>query len=500
MASDLLGEEVATPQETGSQLVVMFKTPSSVRVNAFGLESASEDVAPVQALLDRHHGSLKLLFGQDENRLRRQQAEALRSSTQEAEELSAPIDDGDMPDLASFYYVDGPIEDKEDLAADLSQQDLVEAAYVTPPTTLPLLVQPLAAPEHMDAPPITPDYTARQIYLGPAPAGIDVRFAQTWPGGKGKDMTMVDVEWGWRFTHEDLKMLHGGVLAGTNSTNVHAVNHGTAVCGVVSGDVNDIGILGIAPDAVFSASSLEGQSVATAIKTAADKLKRGDLMLLEVHRAGPNARGPPESQQGYIAVEWWPAEYAAIRYAVNKGVVVVEAAGNGSENLDDTTYSIPQAGFPSWWRNPFDLRNPSSGAIIVGAGCPPPGVHGRNHGPDRSRLPFSNYGSRVDCQGWGREVTSTGYGDLQGGTSQDLWYTDVFNGTSSASPMPTGVVLCVQGIRKEGRKRFLTSPEYRNLLRQTGSPQQQGPNAPVSQRIGNRPDLKQLIPAAMSVF
>ena len=48
----------------------------------------------------------------------------------------------------------------------------------------------------------------------------------------------------------------------------------------------------------------------------------------------------------------------------------------------------------------------------------PPGTHGRNHGADRSRLDFSNYGALIDAQGWGREVTTCGYGDLQGGANE----------------------------------------------------------------------------------
>ena len=87
-----------------------------------------------------------------------------------------------------------------------------------------------------------------------------------------------------------------------------------------------------------------------------------------------------------------------------------------------------------------------SGAILVGAGAPPPGTHGRDHGPDRSRLDFSNFGARVDAQGWGEEVTTCGYGDLQGGTNEDLWYTDTFSGTSSASPIVVGALGCLQGV------------------------------------------------------
>lgn len=191
-----------------------------------------------------------------------------------------------------------------------------------------------------------------------------------------------------------------------------------------------------------------------------DRLRRGDVIYLAAYRPGPNAPDPPQGPKGFIPLEFWPAEFVAIRYAVNKGIVVVEAAGNGLENLDAPIYNRRPTGFPTWWRNPFNLRNPSSGAILVGAGCPPPGVHGRNHGTDCSCLSFSNYSSRVDCQGWGMEVTSTGYGDLQGGVNQDLWYTDIFNGTSSASPIVTGGVLCVQGIRKKRERQFLTSLEF----------------------------------------
>jgi hypothetical protein len=176
---------------------------------------------------------------------------------------------------------------------------------------------------------------------------------------------------------------------------------------------------------------------------------------------------------------------------------VVEAAGNGAQNLDDAIYNTRPAGFPSSWKNPFNLANPSSGAVLVGAGAPPPGTHGRDHGPDRSRLGFSNYGARVDAQGWGREVTSTGYGDLQGGTDRSLWYTDQFSGTSSASPIVTGALACVQGALRARNLPLLNSEQARQLLRSTGSPQQDAPDRPSSQRIGNRPNLRLLIPHAL---
>jgi hypothetical protein len=177
---------------------------------------------------------------------------------------------------------------------------------------------------------------------------------------------------------------------------------------------------------------------------------------------------------------------------VARGLVVVEAAGNGAENLDDALYDQAPEGFPAGWRNPFNPANSSSEAVLVGAGAPPPGTHGRDHGPDRSRLDFSNHGRRVDTQGWGREVTTTGYGDLQGG-AETVWYTDTFSGTSSASPIVVGALASTQGILRARGLPLLTPPRAIEALRATGSPQQDAPGRPATQRIGNRPDIQALI-------
>jgi hypothetical protein len=369
---------------------------------------------------------------------------------------------------------------------------LIEGAYVKPAGEAPIHDAALA-PAAGEAPSSTPNYSPREGYLQTAPAGVDATFAWTLPGGGGAGVKVTDCEWAWRFTHEDLTGNQGGVVAGTSGSDT---NHGTAVLGVIRGDRNDFGVTGIAPDAFISASSFTDQSTSTAIKNAADKLRAGDLILLEIHRPGPNTPSPPQGQLGFIAIEWWPDDFAAIQYAVQKGIVVVEAAGNGFQNLDDAVYNTRQPGFPASWTNPFNLNNPSSGAVVVGAGAPPPNTHGANYGPDRSRLDFSNYGSRVDVQGWGREVTTTGYGDLQGGTNQDLWYTDHFNGTSSASPVVMGALASTQGVLRARGHRLLNSLAARRLVRAWGSPQQDAPGRPASQRIGNRPNLRQLIPAA----
>jgi hypothetical protein len=487
--------EQASPQNY--ELIFIVKPDSAIRhtINGFKSDSASPAASQLQAILDEHSVKTELLFGLSEDRLRSRQA-GLQFQHSSDEKVAEPTTNV-FPDLASFYRVEGSLEKLDKLAKSLLANDTVDAAYVRPPVALPF-VPDAKAITLVDAPATTPNFVGHQGYLGPAPAGIDVDYASTIAGGRGRNVGIVDCEHGWRFTHEDLLYNKGGVISGTNAASN---DHGTAVIGAISGDLNAIGITGIAPDAIISGSSWSTLSTATAIMNAANYLRPGDLLLLEGHLPGPRATDPTgqTSQFGFIPIEWWPDILTAIRYAVARGIVVIEAGGNGSQNLDDGFYDTAPAsyGFPSWWKNPLNDANAGSGAVLVGAGAPPPGTHGRNWGPDRSRLDFSNYGSRIDAQGWGREVTSTGYGDLQNGVSQDHWYTDTFSGTSSASPIVTGALACVQGARKAAARRLITSEQARTLLRRTGSLQQAG-SFPVSQRIGNRPNLRQAIPSAMA--
>ena len=421
----------------------------------------------------------------------------------------AGVADSDLMPLGSFFRVEPKNGDMESVAASMMGLDAVVAAYVKPPAELATLdVREdinVMAPAAVVAPVVTPDFTPRQIYLNAAPEGIDAKYAWTMPGGRGAGMKVVDCEWGWRFEHEDLIDNQLGVITGTDTTSSAYENHGTAVIGVVGGDRNGFGITGICSDAMSGAASFVTQSTSAAIVNAAQQLSAGDVMILEIHRAGPNATGA--GQFGYIAIEWWPDDFAAIRFAVDKGIIVCEAAGNGFQNLDDAVYETPSTGFPATWKNPFNPANPSSGAVVVGAGAPPPGTHGKDHGPDRSRLAFSNYGRRVDAQGYGREVTTTGYGDLQGDSdaggnlaARNNWYTDQFSGTSSATPIVAGAVASTQGVLKAQNTAMLTPASARNLLRSTGSAQQDAPGRPATQRIGNRPDLKAMIGKVAKVW
>jgi subtilisin family serine protease len=246
---------------------------------------------------------------------------------------------------------------------------------------------------------------------------------------------------------------------------------------------NGFGVTGIAHAATVSAFSHNTVGSAGAIQRAADLLGPGDILVLEMHRPGPRYNFRYRNDQlGYIAVEWWPDDFAAIRYAVGRGVTVIEAAGNGAQDFDAPLYDTPGTGFPDDWINPFN--GPDSGAVLVGAGAPA----GDAYGPARSRLSFSNFGSRLDCQGWGEGVCAPGYNDLYRGRGEHEWYTAQFNGTSSASPVVAGVAACLLGISRK-RGALVTPYQLRDLFRDNGSPQ----TGDLRERIGSLPDLADLI-------
>ncbi|MCH8746030.1 MAG: S8 family serine peptidase, partial [Chloroflexi bacterium] len=138
----------------------------------------------------------------------------------------------------------------------------------------------------------------------------------------------------------------------------------------------------------------------------------------------------------------------------------------GSQNLDGPEYRTGNGGH---W--PFLPAN-DSGAIMVGAGFPTSLYDGTDI--SRARLGFSNYGSRLNLQGWGTGVITTGYGDLYSSEGANLWYTFVFSGTSSASPIVASAVALVESIHEEINGAVVTPALMRSILVNTGSPQQSG--------------------------
>ncbi len=364
-------------------------------------------------------------------------------------------------------------KDAARIAARLRKQKSVWSVHVAP--------RPVPAPAADGPSTASRNFEPAQGYLHSPPNGIGALDVRAVRGATGKGVTVCDIEGNWNTNHEDLP---AGIplLGGTVINNLGWRNHGTAVLGEIVGKRGPAGVVGIAPDAKAATHSAVVNGVfntAAAIAGATAKLKAGDVILIELQATGPNGK--------YVAMQYWDDVFSAIVAATEKGITVVEAAGNGDENFDLAVF------------NNTGLQK-LSGAIVVGAGVPPtnffdnfgfgaamPGYS--KIGVQRSRIWFSNYGKIVDVQGWGWHVTTLGYGDAQGGTDENRWYTHRFSGTSSASPIVTGAVACLQGRAKAKLGAPLTPAKVRNLLLTTGTPQVAGPGVPLSQRIGRLPDL-----------
>jgi subtilisin family serine protease len=347
--------------------------------------------------------------------------------------------------------------------ARLAADPRVDEAFVAPTLSLPTSIALDPSPSADSCPITTPSYQELQGYLGPAPEGIDA--PALWrQGARGGGVWFADIEGGWNARHEDLP---GDRIAHVHGTPIDEPGwsaHGTAVLGEVVGVDNGRGVTGIAPNVerVFT-SSIGSSDAADAIDAAADHLRPGDVLLVELQGYGPRGR--------FVPVEYWDDIFEAIHVATERGVVVIEAAGNGGEDLAHRAY-----------RGRFTSRD--SGAIMVGAGGP--AVAGYT---DRARLDFSNYGARVDVQGWGRKVATLDYGDLQACAGIDRHYTGEFSGTSSASPIVAGAALLVES---NARPAVIAPRELRALLRDTGTPQ----TGDTREQIGPRPDLARALTAS----
>ncbi len=385
-------------------------------------------------------------------------------------------------DLGLFFRI--RVKPTPDTQALLDALNALEMVDVATPATLP-------AP-----PPVTPSFVSNQGYRSAAAAGgIDADFAQTLVGGKGENVTIFDLEYSWNRSHEDLSKAGAPGVAVPNGTacdpfagQAGATDHGTAVLGELAGDANGFGVTGLATGATIrtvNTASLNANgscavNVANAIYAAADRAAPGDVILIEQQAFGPNYKGDANGF-GYVPVEWEQtgAVWGAIRNATDRGLIVIEPAANGYQDLDSAAYN------DSTGRNWFTY---DSGAIMVGAGNAPGCTYGTNPTVARGRLSFSNYGSRLNVQGWGSCVTTTGYGGLQGVSGGNTAYRATFSGTSSASPIVAASAAVVSSVA-EARGATLTPATVRTTLRDTGRPQAYGNTG----LIGPLPDLRAAI-------
>lgn len=431
-------------------------------------DQVKADVDQINARLMKETGltPTRLFFNREEAQLAQDKAAGEKASQEELADL----------DLYSYLTLDQPdILRATDLVNWLNKLATVEIAYP----------QPIPFDAAADIPPttvITPPLT--QAYLGPAPSGIDSTFAKTFPGGTGAGVRIVDVEVGWYLDHEDLPSSYFFQF-GFNLGLFAQGSHGTAVLGEMGAVMNGFGVTGIVPDASFGVSSpingalpLPFYNMPTAILIAGAVIAPGDIVLIEQHYPGPRSGLVCTcncTQFEFVPVEYFPAEFDAIRFTTARNVIVVEAAGNGSMDLDSNQYG-----------GRFDRTIRDSRAIMVGGGIP------------LSRMPdcWTNNGSRLDVQGWGDFIeTLSGNSEIKiaGGDLRQM-YTRTFGGTSGASPIVVGAAAAIQGARIASGHVRLDPVQMRDLLVSTGTPQ----GSSIT-KIGPLPDLHKALDTFMGV-
>ncbi|HKP76092.1 MAG TPA: S8 family serine peptidase [Longimicrobiaceae bacterium] len=360
--------------------------------------------------------------------------------------------------LNSYWRIDARSQGAPEFVDALSRLPGVETAYRERRTRDP------------SSTPVPNPFGPRQKYLDGQGVGIDAR--SMWALTRGEGVAVADIERAWNLDHEEVSPKLPRLVYGTNLRDVlrDQGDHGTAVLSIVAAADNQVGIVGVAPDVdeVVIASRFDcvrrsETQVAAAIAAATWELSPGDVLLVEV-----------EIEPG-LPMELQQAEFDAIRLASAAGRVVVEAAGNGKEDLD--THAVLD-------RTAREFRE--SGAIMVGAAAP--------------FLPHnrfkSSFGSRIDCYAHGANVTAAGFGDLSPGARVDAHYTRIFGGTSAAAAIIAGAAILVQARHKAKNGTVLSPLDLRDILAQPSTGTRQGPKPG---NIGVMPDLSRIVAAHPSL-
>lgn len=415
-------------------------------------------------------------------------------------------DSPDRPHLLKYFRVEAPLgTNRRALSKSIGAWEITEFSYVPLPLAFPP-AWPSSIPANL----------ADQRHLDPAPLGIGAE--QIWSPvlnspSHGDGMQFIDIERGWLLNHPSFMNGVTPVFSVADpalsipSVIPGEMSHGTSVLGTVAAPNFGGQTLGVAFGAHGRVVSTmrPAENIHKAITKAAALLRPGDVVLIEAQVRKVNKFWPVEVNQ-------W--EYDEIRTATRKGIVVIEAAGNGT--APDVSNPRPGSGnsLDGYMvgtqhilnRNlPEEFRD-DSGAIMVGSATRD-GRHQRMrrwNGIAPGAGIESNYGSRVDCYAWGELIYTTTNTTTAIPTSPNPTF-GVFGGTSGASAMIAGVALIVQALAKAnglGDYNNPASPNHktfkpgtlRDILKNAayGTPSAT-PSGINADKIGVMPDLKKII-------
>jgi len=375
------------------------------------------------------------------------------------------------PNFSAYYVIDCPIEINATIFLEnLLAHENVELAYIVNDSMPPQVVN--GDPKVLDT---------LQGYLGPAPGGVDAEYAWKSKGGNGeRTVKFIDIEQGWILDHESIRV---DILPCTG-LNYAFHDHGAGVLGIIMMKKNKSRGSGITPEAkgyVVSQWRPAGYlNNADAIMAALDHVSYGDIILLQAQ-----VRGLSPSKKLW-PIEIHDATFDVIRLATALGVIVIEAAANGSVyfNLSSDLDQFILNGKTILNRSDAGFKD--SGAIMVA---------GATASIPHTRIYNSNYGSRIDCYAWGEGVYTAGNSPKSSNGAIDF-YTREFCGTSSAAAIIAGVAISAQSIMEANYNLRLSPAEMREILSSElyGTPSANGRSI---DKIGVMPDLKKIIDKAL---
>lgn len=276
--------------------------------------------------------------------------------------------------------------------------------------------------------------------------------------GRGSNVHLYDN--GYHLTHEDLDNPRIRVRSQINECDNFTItcDHGTPSLGLLAATKNDYGIEGL----VRCADSINLYSYGHPIEDALKYAKPGDIYGINVQYCIPDCDTmfplacvyPSLTDQFY-----------------RSGVIVVQAAGNAHLDLDRFYRCMHQRGPSYGFVVSATLRNSDAkrdrGVSDTGIGW------------------FTNYNhDNSVINNWGNRVTTTyaASGDVYfGGRNKGY---GSFSGTSSATPLTTGVLGVLQGyMRSRCPKMFLSFDNFVQVFAATGFEQQ------LSSKMGYMPNI-----------
>ena len=248
--------------------------------------------------------------------------------------------------------------------------------------------------------------------------------------------------------------------------------HGTHVAGIIAANHNDIGIDGIAPESTIVAIQATNDNrliypeyVTCAFMWAAS---HGVDVVNNSYSMDPWVYWSPTDPEQAAGLE---AATRSIKYAQDKGLAVIAAAGNEGVDIDNPTIDNG---------SPTDVPTPTKNRAVKGSIRVPSMLDGvaqvsavgqaYNVKPGLSlgRAEFSNYGQTIDFAAPGDQIYST---------ATTLFYRSgyaVADGTSMATPHVSGVAALIKSVHPE-----LTGAQVIDLMKKQAAANYGRLNAPI---------------------